>query len=488
MEGDHPDRQFSATPSHSPPNHNTAQHDNANHIPTYQGPYAYSGANLPSAPSNFMPSLRAPPTYQHGFRQLQHPGPVYSSNLHGIDLFNHDSRQMYSQASNSEGLFMTGLSTNIGRGDDNPAFETLQEPTGIRSVSEPKRVKRRSTEGEKAQRVGDRDLQTTEPRYGAYSHMFNDPRQARLLLSTRQWIPPPDQHRATPATPIEMLPYVTQVYDAMVDTSSGFYDKVNAANRILNGKYKSAELEATAWLIVDEAATLHRDGCCLPPFADPTYEVFKSACCEALDGAKTFKIVYGPTKIRDRTKNNAISNDRRAKKARISSGGSINNNGQLHEEDTGAEETLDVKVGAQEVGSLALETQSFASKGPASFVDSQLVSPTVGASPPLKIEPPQTPKKQYPPMYHSAAYGGQSAHIPTPNSLLNEYINYGPDFSNYSAGQYRPELNFSPTQAPAMPDRQHDDLVDLTGETNEPSYGENDAANAWLRRSRDSCQ
>lgn len=127
------------------------------------------------------------------------------------------------------------------------------ESYGTRTVSAPKRAKQDSTgqhEHEISPRVGDRSLQTTEHRYGPYSSIFNNPDEARARLTSRQWTPPHDPNYPIPTTAQEMLPYVTQVYDAMVDTQSGFYDKVNVANRILNGKYHLEVVEATAWLIV----------------------------------------------------------------------------------------------------------------------------------------------------------------------------------------------------------------------------------------------
>ena len=128
-----------------------------------------------------------------------------------------------------------------------------QEPSGARTVSESKRVKREAAEQyetENNRKVGDRNLQTTEPRYGPFSGAFNNPDEARNRLTTVQWTPPQDANVPTPSSPQQMLAYVIQVYDAMVDTQAGFYDKVNVANRILNRKYESDHIEAVAWLIV----------------------------------------------------------------------------------------------------------------------------------------------------------------------------------------------------------------------------------------------
>lgn len=192
--------------------------------------------------------------------------------------------------------------------------------------------------------------------------------------------------------------------------------------------------------------------------------------------------MYGPTKIRERTRNNAISNDRRAKKARIISGGSLG-----HGDSEGvAEETPDIDVGAQENGTLASATPSFATQNPASFADSQHVTPAPGSLP-LKMEPPHTPKKSEPPVYNGAMHNELSAQASPPNPLLPEFLNYDYDPSYYSAGQYRPDLD-GQVQLPIsdmqlIPGEQQ---IDLTGEDPTSAPGQHAAANTWLHRRRDS--
>lgn len=267
MESDHPNRQFSATPSGSPPYNNTAQQANANLTSTYQSVYGSQHGSESSPPNNnrgftyqgpysyqygtgASASTFNPPTYQRDYGQMVQPGPVHphASNS-GMALYKNGSGRMQPRSNNGIGPSIA-RPVNFGHGNDVLGHRKRQEPNGTRKVSEPKRVKRDSTEGENAQKVGDRDLQTTQPCYGAYSHEFNNPGQARIRVTMRQWTPPQDSHRAAPTTAIEMLPYVIKVYDAMVDTLSGFYDKVNAANRILNGRYPQEQVEATAWLII----------------------------------------------------------------------------------------------------------------------------------------------------------------------------------------------------------------------------------------------
>ncbi|TID22855.1 hypothetical protein E2P81_ATG01988 [Venturia nashicola] len=540
MEGDCPSGHVSATPDGSPPNNDTSQQAtasrtstypgtfdsqqssrsrpynnnqaSANHIPKYQVTYAYQRGTVPSTSSSFNQFSQTTPNYPHGYGQLGQVVPSYPPNSQGMALYRGSSGPMNSYSNNGTGTPLAGSFNNFGHQDDVSVNRKRQDSSGTRVVSQPKRAKRESTEGDTAQKVGDRDLQTTQPRYGAYSHSFRSPDQARARVTMLQWTPPQDPHRKTPEYAVEMLPYVIQVYDAMVDTTSGFYDKVNAANRILNGKYPAEQLEATAWLIVDEAAALHRHGCCLLPFADPTFElkgtkafihedrqllfkdrieaicdtfkVFKSACCEALDGAKPFKIVYGPTKICERTRNNAISNDRRAKKARIISGGSHNSDVHFRGDSEVADKSPDVDIGAQNNATLPTMTSSIAAKVPASFADSQHVGLGAVPSPPLKMEPPRTPRKSDPPTYNGAIHNVLGAHAsPSNPPLLPDYLHYDFDPSQYSVGQFRPGLEVqSSTSRLIMPSAEH---VDLTG-TDTNSAPEETAINSWLRRRDDS--
>lgn len=274
MEGDYPNHHFSVTPDNSPPNETAAQQANASLASTYPGAYGsqhgpgpslhnnnqastnhvpnyqYQRGTAPTAPSAFNQFAQAMPNYQHGYGQLGHAVPSYPLNSQSMALYRTGSEQVHLHPNNGTGLSTAGLSNNFGHGTDVSGHRKRQDSSGIRVVSQPKRAKRESTEGENAQKVGDRDLQTTNPRYGAYSQFFSNPDQARARVTMLQWTPPQDPHRKTPEYAMEMLPYVIQVYDAMVDTLSGFYDKVNTANRILNGKYPPEQLEATAWLIV----------------------------------------------------------------------------------------------------------------------------------------------------------------------------------------------------------------------------------------------
>ncbi|KAE9992137.1 hypothetical protein EG327_009971 [Venturia inaequalis] len=512
MDGDEPNRHFSATPDGSPPSNNTVLQANASLDSTYPGTYGSQHISTPSPPNNNQASATHVPTYQY----QRGTAPSASSAFNRFSQATPNYQHGYGQLGQAVPIFPSTSratpSNNFGHGDDVSGHRKRQEPGGTRVVSQPKRAKRESTEGENAQKVGDRDLQTTQPRYGAYSQFFSTPDQARARVTMLQWAPPQDPHRKTPQYSVEMLPYVIQVYDAMVDTMSGFYDKVNAANRLLNGKYPPEQLEATAWLIIDEAASLHRNGCCLLPFADPTYElkgtkaffhedrqlffkdrieaicetfkVFKSACCEALDGAKTFKIVYGPTKIRERTKNNAISNDRRAKKARNISAGSHNSDVHFRGDSEGADGSPDVDIGAQKNGALPKMTSSFAAQGPAPFADSQHVSLGAVPSPLLKTEPPRTPRKSDPPTYNGAIDNRLNAQAsPSNPPLLPEYLHYDFDPLQYSVGQFRTAIGIPPsTSRLIMPSVEQ---VDLTAaDTN--SSPTDTASNSWLRRRADS--
>jgi hypothetical protein len=127
------------------------------------------------------------------------------------------------------------------------------KPGGSLTVSDSKKIRLETAEEDRHdydRKIGDRDLQTAVPRYGPYSSMFNNPQQAQIYLNAVQWTPPCDPTDSIPTNPRQMEPYVVQVYNSMIDTQTGFYDKLSAANRILNGKYDPGVVQATAWLIV----------------------------------------------------------------------------------------------------------------------------------------------------------------------------------------------------------------------------------------------
>jgi hypothetical protein len=141
--------------------------------------------------------------------------------------------------------------------------------------------------------------------------------------------------------------------------------------------------------------------------------------------------VYGPTRTRDRTKNNAISNDRRAKKAHITSGGAATNGGSGRGDSETIAETLGATVGAR-IDDPLLKTPSFTTRDYNSFADPQQISPfKAGPFPPIKPEPLQTPKKSKP-----AIFEGMNAHATPPNTL-HDYLAY--DYINCSAGQPKRE-------------------------------------------------
>lgn len=190
--------------------------------------------------------------------------------------------------------------------------------------------------------------------------------------------------------------------------------------------------------------------------------------------------MYGPTKICERTRNNAISNDRRAKKARDISGGSHNSDVHFRGDSEGADEPPDIDIDAQKKGTLPAATSTFAAQGPTSFADSRHVSLGAVASPPLKMVPPRTPRKSDPSTYNGALQNGLAAQTSPPNPpLLPEYLHYDFDPSQYSVGQFRPGLELSSsTSGLIMPNLEH---VDLTG-AHSTSAPKETTPNSWLRR------
>lgn len=261
MEGNFSDQRFTSnlengTPSGSPPNINAAQQRDANSVSAYPGAYSYQhGAGPSTSAFTNVPQAMS----QHSYGQLSgHIGSNYIIS-NAIPPYSHGSGPIRRSANHDIDPNLGGrpfgnapAQQKFNHGGDDHTNQTRQEPSGTRTTSAAKRVKRDSAEhvGEAVPRVGDRNLQTVQARYGVYSGTFSDPDQARHRLTTRQWTPPQDPNRTTPSTAQEMLPYVIQVYDAITDTQSGFYDKLNAANRLLNGKYAPEMVEATAWLIV----------------------------------------------------------------------------------------------------------------------------------------------------------------------------------------------------------------------------------------------
>lgn len=143
------------------------------------------------------------------------------------------------------------------------------------------------------------------------------------------------------------------------------------------------------------------------------------------------------------------------------------------------EQTPDVDVGASKTSALAPVIPSLGSQGLPSFAVTQHIGTGAGPSPPLKMEPPHTPRKSDPPAY---LHHGFDAPAAPPNPLLPEYMGYIPDPSYYSVGQHRPGFGIQPSLlGSVMPTVEQ---VGLTGEDLTPAHEEANS-NSWLRRRDD---
>jgi hypothetical protein len=122
-------------------------------------------------------------------------------------------------------------------------------------------------------------------------------------------------------------------------------------------------------------------------------------------------VVYGPSVILGRTKNNAISNDRRARKGRYSGVSAVGDN------------TDDGDDGTTRAATESLNAPHFADSPHKSFADSQEISPTKAGPSRVRSEP-RTPTNPGRPGMHDRMYSSPSAGGP---GMM--YQQYSPDYS-----------------------------------------------------------